>query len=117
MRLFLRVCLTTACRKSEALGLRWHQVDLERSVAWLHDTKNGDSRALPLVSDVKPTLANVKKVRALGGDQESIAAADHWCSRWCRLWRSNGRVAMRERDRRNLHVVADGAQAGSRSTF
>jgi integrase len=67
MRLFLRVCLTTACRKSEALGLRWHQVDLERSVARLHDTKNGDSRALPLVSDVKATLANAKKVRALGG--------------------------------------------------
>jgi integrase len=39
MRLFLRVCLTTACRKSDALGLRWHQVDLERTVAWLHDTR------------------------------------------------------------------------------
>lgn len=68
MRLFLRICLTTGCRKSEALGLRWHHIDLERSVAWLHDTKNGESRALPLVSDVKAALADASKIRALGSD-------------------------------------------------
>ncbi|ARU03909.1 integrase [Comamonas serinivorans] len=68
MRLFLRVCLTTAARKSEVLHLRWQDVDLAQSVAWLHDTKNGDSRAMPLVGDVKASLAVASKVRPPGGD-------------------------------------------------
>ncbi|HSD37766.1 MAG TPA: site-specific integrase [Rhodocyclaceae bacterium] len=68
MRLFLRVCLTTAARKSEVLNLRWQDIDLAQSVAWLHDTKNGDSRAMPLVADVKSSLADASKVRPLGSD-------------------------------------------------
>ncbi|OKO90785.1 integrase [Bradyrhizobium sp. NAS80.1] len=65
MRLFLRMCLTTGARKSEVLGLRWQDIDLARSVGWLHDTKNDESRALPLVSDVKAALADASKVRQL----------------------------------------------------
>ncbi|MGA4191060.1 tyrosine-type recombinase/integrase [Ralstonia nicotianae] len=68
MRLFLRVCLTTGARKSEVLRLRWQDVDVARSVAWLHNTKNGDSRAMPLVSDVKASLADASKVRPLKSD-------------------------------------------------
>nr|CUV26865.1 Integrase family protein (modular protein) [Ralstonia solanacearum] len=68
MRLFLRVCLTTGARKSEVLRLRWQDVDMARSVAWLHNTKNGDSRAMPLVSDVKASLADADKVRPLKSD-------------------------------------------------
>jgi len=68
MRLFLRVCLTTGARKSEVLGLRWQDVDLARSVGWLHNTKNGESRALPLVSDVRSSLADAGKVRAMKSD-------------------------------------------------
>ncbi|MDO3558294.1 tyrosine-type recombinase/integrase [Ralstonia pseudosolanacearum] len=68
MRLFLRVCLTTGARKSEVLRLRWQDVDIARSVAWLHNTKNGDSRAMPLVSDVKASLADASKVRPLKSD-------------------------------------------------
>lgn len=68
MRLFLRVCLTTGARKSEVLGLRWQDIDLARSVGWLHDTKNGESRALPLVRDVKASLADVSKVRSMKSD-------------------------------------------------
>jgi integrase len=68
MRLFLRVCLTTGARKSEVLRLRWQDVDMARSVAWLNNTKNGDSRAMPLVSDVKASLAAADKVRPLKSD-------------------------------------------------
>jgi integrase len=60
------MCLTTGCRTSEALP--WQHVDLERSVAWLHETKNGDSHALAPVSDVKAALAGARKVRAFGSD-------------------------------------------------
>ncbi len=68
MRLFLRMCLTTGARKSEVLGLRWHYVDLQRSVAMLPTTKNDEPRAMPLVGDVKAALAAASKVRPLGSD-------------------------------------------------
>ncbi len=68
MRLFLRICLTTGCRKSEALRLRWHYLDMARSVAMLPTTKNGEPRALPLVADVKAALAEANKVRPPGSD-------------------------------------------------
>ena len=56
MRLYLRMLLTTGARKSEVLNLRWRDVHVDDSVAILPTTKNGDARALPLVSDVKADL-------------------------------------------------------------
>lgn len=68
MPLFLRMLLTTAARKSEVLNLRWEHVSLTESVAILHETKNGRSRALPLVSDVRAALAEANKVRPINSD-------------------------------------------------
>lgn len=68
MRLFLRMCLTTGARKSEVLNLRWHYIDLVRSVAMLPTTKNDEPRALPLVADVKAALTEAQKVRPLKSD-------------------------------------------------
>ncbi|HEV2270815.1 MAG TPA: tyrosine-type recombinase/integrase [Steroidobacteraceae bacterium] len=44
----IRVALETAARKGELLALTWHDVDLERRVMVLRDTKNGDDRRVPL---------------------------------------------------------------------
>lgn len=68
MRLFLRMCFTTAARKSEVLNLRWNDVHLADSVAILPKTKNDEPRALPLVGDVKADLAATAKVKPLGSD-------------------------------------------------
>lgn len=68
MGLYLRIMLTTAARKSEVLNLRWRDVHLDRRVAILHDTKNGEARALPLVSEVRDLLREQKKVNAIQGD-------------------------------------------------
>ncbi len=68
MWLFLRMCLTTAARKSEVLNLHWKNIDLSRSVAMLYDTKNDDHRALPLVTDVKLVLEEMQKVHPLKSD-------------------------------------------------
>lgn len=68
MGLFLRMCLTTGARKSEILHLQWKDVDLEQSVAMALDTKNGEHRALPLVSDVRVSLEAAKRVRPLTSD-------------------------------------------------
>jgi len=68
LHLFVRMCLTTAARRGEVLGLRWQDVKLEDSIAVLGKTKNGRPRALPLVSDVKDALADAAKVKPLHGD-------------------------------------------------
>lgn len=68
LALFVRMCLTTAARKSEVLKLRWQQVQLEDSIALLGRTKNGRPRALPLVEDVRAALAEAAKVKPLRGD-------------------------------------------------
>ncbi|WP_425952887.1 tyrosine-type recombinase/integrase [Ralstonia pseudosolanacearum] len=97
MRLFLRVCLTTGARKSEVLRLRWQDVDVARSVAWLHNTKNGDSRAMPLISDVKVSLTDASKVRPLQSDYvfydprhperpKEIAEVWKWVRKRAGLW-------------------------------
>jgi integrase len=52
MYLFVRLALTSAARKSELLGLRWQDIRFDESIAILSTTKNGEARALPLVSDV-----------------------------------------------------------------
>lgn len=66
--LFLRVCLTTAARKSEVLKLRWQDIRMEDSIAVLGKTKNGRARALPLVDDVRESLKEAIKVRPLASD-------------------------------------------------
>lgn len=68
LHLFVRMCLTTAARRSEVLNLRWQDIHLDESVAVLAVTKNGRARALPLVSDVKAALIEAKKVRPLASD-------------------------------------------------
>lgn len=42
------LCLSTGARKMEILGLKWKDVDMERNVITLHETKNGERRLLPL---------------------------------------------------------------------
>lgn len=54
---FVLLALTTGARRGELLGLRWCDVDLERGEALLHDTKNGDRRALVLLPQVLEELA------------------------------------------------------------
>lgn len=45
---FILFLLLTAARRSEALALKWADVDLEAAEAFLPDTKNGHSRTLAL---------------------------------------------------------------------
>jgi integrase len=68
MGLFLRVCLTTAARKSEVLKLRWKDIHLDESIAILPTSKNDEPRALPLLADVKAALVEAQKVRPLASD-------------------------------------------------
>lgn len=61
-RLYLLVllALTTGARRGELVALRWRDVDLERAVAHIGKTKNGDPKALPLVPAVVEQLQRFK---------------------------------------------------------
>jgi integrase len=49
--------------------LRWPDVDLERRLAVLQNTKNGDRRSVPIVPEVAELLKEHGKVRRLDNDQ------------------------------------------------
>ena len=46
----VRFAIATGMRRSEILGLKWENLDLEMRVAHLHMTKNGEERTVPLSS-------------------------------------------------------------------
>ena len=48
--------ITTGARKGELLGLRWGDIDLDRAVAHVGRSKNGDPKVLPLVPAVVAEL-------------------------------------------------------------
>jgi len=50
------LALATGARKGELLGLQWPDVDLTRRVVRFHDTKNGESRTVPLAATAVETL-------------------------------------------------------------
>jgi integrase len=66
--LIVLLALTTGMRRGELLGLRWQDVDLERGMAVLHNTKNGDRRSVPIVPEVAALLREHGKVRRLDND-------------------------------------------------
>jgi integrase len=66
--LIVLFALTTGMRRGELLGLRWPDVDLERRVAVLHNTKNGERRSVPIVPEVAELLREHGKVRKLDND-------------------------------------------------
>lgn len=61
--------LTTGARQGEIMSLRWGQIDFARQIITLHDTKNGERRALPLVGEAFTLLQDRSKVRSLTDDR------------------------------------------------
>lgn len=55
------LALNTGMRKGEILGLKWHDIDFNRDIINLYNTKNGETRRIPLNSIAKRTLIAVLK--------------------------------------------------------
>lgn len=68
--------LATGGRQAEVMGLRWPDVDMERAVVIFRDTKNGDTRAVPLPPDVVSLLRERRKVVRLDTDLVFPSAKD-----------------------------------------
>lgn len=57
MKPLVQLALATAMRQGELLALRWEHVHLGARYAFLPDTKNGDSRQVPLSASARAILA------------------------------------------------------------
>src|SRR5262245_30584116 len=62
------LALSTGARQMELMGLRWDQVDLNRKVITLHETKNNEIRALPLVHHAYELMKERARVRRIDTD-------------------------------------------------
>jgi integrase len=60
--------LATGARQGEVMGLCWRDVDLQRSVVVFRDTKNGDTRAVPVPGDAVALLRERRKLVRLDTD-------------------------------------------------
>jgi len=55
------VALCTGMRLGEILGLKWHDIDFQRGIIHLLNTKNGEKREIPMNNMVKINLMKVVK--------------------------------------------------------
>jgi integrase len=62
------LAISTGARRMELMSLRWKQVDLNRGVITLTQTKNGEIRALPLTAKALGLMKERAKVRRLDCD-------------------------------------------------
>ncbi len=62
------LAISTGGRRGELLSLRWPDIDLERGLATVHHTKNGERRALPLAGPALEELKARSKVRRIDTD-------------------------------------------------
>lgn len=63
VRPMVEFALETAMRRGELLSLRWENVDLDRRVALLPETKNGEARQVPLSSRALAILEALPRSR------------------------------------------------------
>lgn len=57
----VQLALATAMRRGELLSLRWEHIDLLNRTAFLPDTKNGESRTVPLSSTAVQVLEGLPR--------------------------------------------------------
>ncbi len=62
------LALSTGARRMELLGLPWKDVDLQRGVIILHETKNGERRVLTLSGHALELMKQYEKIRDLSCD-------------------------------------------------
>jgi integrase len=75
-RIYLTFLLLTGARRAESLGLQWEDVDLDRAIFTLRETKNGTDATLPLpttvVSMLRPYQADTGPVFDKVGGVQSL---------------------------------------------
>lgn len=54
------LAINTGMRRGEIMGLKWNDLDFNRGIIYLYNTKNGEKREIPMNSFVKVILADLK---------------------------------------------------------
>jgi integrase len=62
------LALSTGARMGEILTLKWEQVNINRGMITLHDTKNKESRSLPLAGHALKVVKELNKIRNIDTD-------------------------------------------------
>jgi integrase len=62
LKAIIVLALETAMRRSELARLHWQDVDIPSRMAYLHDTKNGEKRTIPLSSRALAAISLLPKV-------------------------------------------------------
>jgi integrase len=57
----IRLALETAMRRGELSNLNWNDIDLERRSAVLYETKNGETRSIPLSPEALEILRGIRR--------------------------------------------------------
>lgn len=58
LRLLVLLAMSTGARRTELLSLQWSDLDLDRGIGILHETKNGERRAIPIAG---PALEGLRE--------------------------------------------------------
>ena len=74
MRPLVQFAIETAMRQGELLALTWANVDLKAQTAYLEDTKNGESRTVPLSSRAVAVLEVLPRSSGMDGRAFPITA-------------------------------------------
>ena len=67
--LAVMIALSTGARRMEVWGLRWSDVDLKKGFMTLKETKNNETRSVPIQSLALDLLRNHSKVRRIDTDR------------------------------------------------
>lgn len=97
------VALETAMRKGELLGLAWSDVDLDRRIAHLALTKNGDARDVPLSSRAVTVLKALRN--ASDGEQVFLTTKSAVGQAWLHLRQRAGSPDLHFHDLRHEAVT------------
>lgn len=62
------VAISTGMRKSEQFSLKWRDINLDNGRAILRETKNGETRAVPLTGPALTILREMSKVRLINNE-------------------------------------------------
>lgn len=68
LHLIIVLMLSTGARRMEILNSRWKDVDLNRGVIFLHETKNKERRVLPIAGYAMKLMTEHARVRRLDTD-------------------------------------------------
>lgn len=96
----IRFARDTAMRCGEITGMQWQNVDLVRGTVYLHETKNGDSRSVPLWLEMRALLRDIgpQVSGPVWGAHEAVRSA----------WRRVRAAAIAAADTAGDHTLAEG---------